>query len=964
MKSRFAPDSQNLFEGVSNPAWDDPNFWNFLPPARHNGESPFAAPPSAPTPALSNEAVEAEGAQAGPVSLVAETSGGGITINLLFDAAAMAAPASFRAGIEQAASILASTITNKITVNLKIDYSGTGGGAAAGPDNGLYESYTSVRTDLINSAAPGDTTFNALPSGSSIQGQSTVAVWNAQLKLFGLLGANDTTTDDGSATFATDINPNLLVGVALHELTHALGRVPYGSQPDIFDLFRFTSAGTRLFTDNIPATAAYFSLNGGNTKLADFGLASDPSDFLNSGVQGANDPFNEFYTSSTSQTLTTADKQILDALGFNTTTAVTATSEPNLRFVGEGDFTAGGGADLVWQNGGGADLWVSNGSTLTQVAVPGGSMGAEWTAYGVGDFNGDGNADLLWTNTSGQAAIWEMNGPNIVGVGVAAGKMGAEWHVAGIGDFKGDGDSDILWVSTSGQAAVWTMSGTTLASVAISNGSMGAEWHVVAIGDFNKDGRSDVLWESATGSLATWEMNGANLSGFIPNVGQIGAGWQVAGVGHFNGAADSTSDIVWLNSNTNHVQIWQMQNGKIADFINPSGLDGLEWHLEAIGNFAGDGNSDLLWISNSGAASIWEINGASVQAISVSAPAGATLQLSDSVTVSAAQQHATGTEGASLAGTETVTSGTIGAGATLELFKATSESVTFNGSTGTLIIDHSATFSGETFNFTGDGNLSSSDQIDLRDIAFGSGTVSAFTGNSSGGALTITDAQNHSANVLLAGNYTDSSFLLSGDGNGGTIVIDPPAVNSASGTLSFNETSPADIYTVSATPQDGGGGYLGGFTVGAVTSANGQELVGWHFNFDSSSVPRTVTQSYDVTVADNQANGTNSIVSQTIFVTVGGPGQDSFVFKPGVGTDVIANAKISDTIELDGFASVANINQLQTLLNDAQTGESQSLFQAANGGRDTVIDLGNHDSITLANVKIADLHASNFIIHV
>src|SRR5580692_6588444 len=77
----------------------------------------------------------------GPGSVVAETSGG-LTINLLFDAAAMAAPASFRAGIEQAASILASTITDKITVNLNIDYSGTGGGAAAGPDNGQFVSYS------------------------------------------------------------------------------------------------------------------------------------------------------------------------------------------------------------------------------------------------------------------------------------------------------------------------------------------------------------------------------------------------------------------------------------------------------------------------------------------------------------------------------------------------------------------------------------------------------------------------------------------------------------------------------------------------------------------------------------------------------------------------------------------------------------------------------------------------------
>ena len=56
-------------------------------------------------------------------STVTVTSGG-ITIDLLFDTAAMAAPASFRAGIVQAATILAGTITDKITVNLIIDYSG------------------------------------------------------------------------------------------------------------------------------------------------------------------------------------------------------------------------------------------------------------------------------------------------------------------------------------------------------------------------------------------------------------------------------------------------------------------------------------------------------------------------------------------------------------------------------------------------------------------------------------------------------------------------------------------------------------------------------------------------------------------------------------------------------------------------------------------------------------------------
>ncbi|WP_143275301.1 NF038122 family metalloprotease [Bradyrhizobium canariense] len=251
-----------------------------------------------------------------PASVFAATSGGA-TINLIFDAAAMAAPASFRSGVQQAAAILAANITDKITLNIKVDYSGTGGGAAAGPDSGYYESYSWVRSNLLGHASVGDTTFNALPNFSSIQGQSSVAVWNAQLKLWGVLAANDATTDDGSANFATDINPNLLVGVALHELTHAMGRVPYGSAPDIFDLFRFTSPGARLFQGGATAPAAYFSADGGNTKLADYGQHSDPSDFLNSGVQGPNDPFNEYYTSSTSQSLSTTDLKQLDALGFH-----------------------------------------------------------------------------------------------------------------------------------------------------------------------------------------------------------------------------------------------------------------------------------------------------------------------------------------------------------------------------------------------------------------------------------------------------------------------------------------------------------------------------------------------------------------------------------------------------------------------------------------------------------------------
>src|SRR4051812_20362874 len=104
-----------------------------------NDGNPFA--PTA-TKLLPTGADGSAGTPGDPGSVVAVTSGG-ITINVIYDTAALAAPASFRAGIQQAVAIMASAISDKITVNIKIDYSGTGHGAAAGPDHGLFQSYSS-----------------------------------------------------------------------------------------------------------------------------------------------------------------------------------------------------------------------------------------------------------------------------------------------------------------------------------------------------------------------------------------------------------------------------------------------------------------------------------------------------------------------------------------------------------------------------------------------------------------------------------------------------------------------------------------------------------------------------------------------------------------------------------------------------------------------------------------------------
>ena len=115
---------------------------------------------------------------------------------------------------------------------------------------------------------------------------------------------------------------------------------------------------------------------------------------------------------------------------------------------------------------------------------------------------------------------------------------------------------------------------------------------------------------------------------------------------------------------------------------------------------------------------------------------------------------------------------TIGASATLELTAADSASVAFAAPTGMLKLDQASTFTGEIFNFTGNGSLSGSDQIDLRTINYNSVHDSYGTG-----VLTVTDGTNI-ANLHFSGSYTLANFKFASDGSGGTIVYDPPVLNS------------------------------------------------------------------------------------------------------------------------------------------------------------------------------------------
>jgi hypothetical protein len=67
--------------------------------------------------------------------------------------------------------------------------------------------------------------------------------------------------------------------------------------------------------------------------------------------------------------------------------------------------------------------------------------------------------------------------------------------------------------------------------------------------------------------------------------------------------------------------------------------------------------------------------------------------------------------------------------------------------------------------------------IDLRDIAFSSGTTMGFVGagDNLSGTLTVSDGTNTAA-ITLLGRYVAGNFTKQRDGNAGTLITDPPVV--------------------------------------------------------------------------------------------------------------------------------------------------------------------------------------------
>jgi len=268
-----------------------------------------------------------------------------------------------------------------------------------------------------------------------------------------------------------------------------------------------------------------------------------------------------------------------------------------------GDFGGDGRADILWRNAASGENYVypMNG----RVIGPGEGFlrtvgDLDWKIAGVGDFDGDGKADILWRNqANGQNYLYFMDGTAIKPTeGPIRTVTDLGWTVAGVGDFDGDGKADILWRHLgTGMNYVYFMDGRTiLGNEGYLRTVADHRWQVAGLGDLDGDGKADIVWRNtASGQNYAWLMDGISIKpneGFLRTV--TDQSWQVAGIGDFDG--DGRDDLLWRNVFTGENYLYPMDGTAIRStegYLRT--VSNLDWRIVAVGDYDGDGKSDVMW---------------------------------------------------------------------------------------------------------------------------------------------------------------------------------------------------------------------------------------------------------------------------------------------------------------------------------------------------------------------------------
>ena len=236
--------------------------------------------------------------------------GGNFVINLQYDASMAQAPSAMKAALTAAVQSFEGLFSTTETVTIRVGYGEVGGQAMgpgalgeAAPMGGVTVSYAAFQSALASHATTAAQKAAVAAMGGDPTHGGQIQVAGAEAKALGLIAANAAGID-GAMGFAVDPKGTLFatdpasravageydfLGVAEHELSHALGRIAIlDTAHHVFsplDLFRYSAAGVHTVS---ATTAGYFSADGGRTNLDWYATSSDLGDWAASAGNDAN----------------------------------------------------------------------------------------------------------------------------------------------------------------------------------------------------------------------------------------------------------------------------------------------------------------------------------------------------------------------------------------------------------------------------------------------------------------------------------------------------------------------------------------------------------------------------------------------------------------------------------------------------------------------------------------------------
>lgn len=158
--------------------------------------------------------------------------------------------------------------------------------------------------------------------------------------------------------------------------------------------------------------------------------------------------------------------------------------------------------------------------------------------------------------------------------------------------------------AATGATQIWSINGSAPVARQDLPTEIDGSWQVSGIADFNRDGQQDILWlNSTTGAIRIWQRNNSAIQSI--SVGSVGStDWQIAGLADFNN--DSSIDILWQNRRDGQTALWFLNRTSVTSgtFIGSTGTG--DWRIQSIADFNRDSAPDLIWFNtNTGETATW-----------------------------------------------------------------------------------------------------------------------------------------------------------------------------------------------------------------------------------------------------------------------------------------------------------------------------------------------------------------------